>query len=206
MKILITISLPSISAKDNSPIHVSFCDANSDLSIPLTSTEMVDVWICNGEEVTSRLMNQWLGQTCNVFKSKLVRDVTNIPRPLEYAMGRKVEIAGFPVQEGTATEWEKSILEAASMLHTCTRADIGLHQLDMLEGHDRKSTVLLVEAGIVNLVTAKLLATHGFLVRIINAGPNPQHCKDWTLLGVTSGLLILKQITITRKEARSTKT
>ena len=125
MTILITTSLPSISAKDNLPIHVTFHDANSDLSIPLTSTETVDVWICNGEEVTSRLMNQWLGQTGNVFKSMLVRDVADIPRLQEYAMGRKAEIAGFPKQKGTATEWEESILEAASLLHTRTRVDIG---------------------------------------------------------------------------------
>ena len=187
MTILITTCLPSISAKDNLPIHVSLRDANSDLSIPLTSTETVDVWICNGEEVTSRLMNQWLGQTCNVFKSMLVRDVTNIPRLQEYAMGRKIDIAGFPEQKGTTTEWEESILEAASMLHNRTRADTGLHRLDRLEGHDRKSTVLLVGAGIMNLVTADILATRGFLVRVVDAGPDPRRCKDWTLLGVTSG-------------------
>ena len=187
MTVLITTSLPSIHAEDNLPVHISFCDAKSDLSIPLTSAGTVDVWICNGEEVTSGLMDQWLGQACNVHKSMLVRDVTVIPRLQEYAKGRKVEMTGFPEQNGTVTEWKESILEAANKLHTRTRADTGLQRLDVLEGHDRKKTVLLVGAGIMNLMTAELLATRGFLVRVVDAGPDPRFCQDWTSLGVTSG-------------------
>ncbi|KAL9001387.1 MAG: hypothetical protein Q9169_000278 [Polycauliona sp. 2 TL-2023] len=38
-----------------------------------------------------------------------------------------------------------------------------------------------------NLVTAEYLLTRGFSVRIVDAGPDPQSCKDWTRLGVTHG-------------------
>ncbi|KAF2151502.1 nucleotide-binding domain-containing protein [Myriangium duriaei CBS 260.36] len=49
------------------------------------------------------------------------------------------------------------------------------------------TTVLLVGAGILNLITAEYLAVRGFRVRLVDAGPDPRFCKDWTTLGITNG-------------------
>ena len=128
MKFLITTSFPSFSATANLPTHIRFCDASFDLSIPLTSPETVDVWICSGEEVTGELMDRWLGQACHIPKSMLVRV---IPRLQEYAKGRAVKLAGFPEQKHTTTGWEESILRDAEMLYARTRAHTGIQRLNV---------------------------------------------------------------------------
>jgi glycine/D-amino acid oxidase-like deaminating enzyme len=187
MNFLITASFPSFSATANLATHIRFCDASSDLSIPLTSPETVAVWICSGEEVTGELMDRWLGQACHIPKSMLVRDTAIIPRLQEYAKGRAVEMAGFPEQKHTTTGWEESILRDAEILYARTRAHTGIQRLNVLGDHDRKTTVLLVGAGIMNLMTAELLATRGYQVRVVDAGPGPRLGKDWTSLGITNG-------------------
>lgn len=55
-----------------------------------------------------------------------------------------------------------------------------------MRDHDHKTTVLLVGAGIMNLMTAEFLAARGYQVHVVDAGPNPQSCKDWTFLSVTN--------------------
>jgi glycine/D-amino acid oxidase-like deaminating enzyme/folate-dependent phosphoribosylglycinamide formyltransferase PurN len=187
MKFLISTSFPSFRAMTNLSTCVHFCDPSSDLSAPLTSRETVDVWICNGEEVTNELMDRWLDQACHIPKSMLVGDTAIIPRLQEYANGRAVEIAGFPDQKYTTIQWEESILRDAEMLYARGRAHAGIQQLSVMKEHDRKTTVLLVGAGIVNLMTAELLAARGYQVRVVDAGPDPQCCKDWTCLGITNG-------------------
>lgn len=186
MKFLITTGFPAFSATEKLPAYVSLYNADHELSMSLISADTVDVWICNGQEVTSELMDLWLDQACHVPKSMLVRDTTMISHLQEYAQGRTVEIAGFPKQKHADIEWEESILEEARMLYSRTRAYGGFKQPE-LENHERKETVLLVGAGIMNLVTAELLATHGYQVRIVDKGPEPRLCKDWTLLGITNG-------------------
>lgn len=54
---------------------------------------------------------------------------------------------------------------------------------------DGRKTAVLVGAGIVNLMTAQLLAEHGYQVRVVDQGPEPRSCQaaDWTALGATSG-------------------
>ena len=51
-------------------------------------------------------------------------------------------------------------------------------RLNVMRDHDHKTTVLLVGAGIMNLMTAKFLAARGYQVHFVDAGPNPQSCKD----------------------------
>ncbi|KAI2616099.1 nucleotide-binding domain-containing protein [Hypoxylon sp. NC1633] len=175
MKFLISTSFPSFHAVTNASTYVQFCDSGSDLSIPLTSPETVDVWICNGEEAHQ------------IPKSMLVEDASIIPRLQEYAKGRVVEIAGFPEEENATIQWEELILRDAEMLYSRARANTGVQRFDVTKDHDRKTTVLLVGAGIMNLMTAELLAAHGYQVRVVDAGPDPRSCKDWTRLGVTNG-------------------
>ncbi|RFU80689.1 hypothetical protein TARUN_1513 [Trichoderma arundinaceum] len=187
MKLLITAGLPSFRTETYSSKYIHVCNANIDLSIPLTNPETVDVWICDGEEVTNELVGCWLSQAPHIPKSILVKDIASIPRLQEYANGRLFEIAGFPDQKDTTIQWEESILRDAEMLYARGRANSGLQNPSTARGHDRKTTVLLVGAGIVNLITAVFLASRGYQVRIVDAGPNPRLCKDWTLLGVTNG-------------------
>lgn len=187
MKFLISTSFPSLRAMTTLSTYVHFCDPGSDLSIPLTSPETVDVWICNGEEVTSELMDQWLAEARHIPKSMLVGDTAIIPRLQEYAHGRVVEIAGFPEQNHTTMQWEELILRDAEMFYARARAHAGIQRLNVMKDHDSKTSVLLVGAGIMNLMTAELLTSRGYQVRVVDAGPDPQCCKDWTRLGVTNG-------------------
>lgn len=187
MKFLITTSLPSFPTETNLSAYIQICDANSDLSVPLTSPETVDVWICDGEEVTSELVSLWLEHASHIPKSMLVRDAGSISRLQEYANGGVVEITGFPEQKGTGIQWEESIFRDAEMLYARARANAGSQRPNTMKEPGHKKTVLLVGAGIVNLMTALFLVSRGYQVRIVDAGPNPRLCKDWTQLGVTNG-------------------
>ena len=192
MKFLITANSPSFRSTTNESTYIRFCDPSSDISVPLISREPVDVWICNGQEVTSELLDQWLGQTPHIPKSVLVGDPASIPRLQEYSNAKDnvVTIAAFPEQKHTTTiQWEESILRDAEMLYAHARARTRIQRPNATgdHAHNRKTSVLLVGAGIMNLITAEFLATRGYQVRLIDAGPDLRSCKDWTRLGTTSG-------------------
>ncbi|KAK4237792.1 FAD dependent oxidoreductase-domain-containing protein [Achaetomium macrosporum] len=193
MKFLVTTSLPSFHVGSKPPTYIHFSHVSSDLSIPLTSPQSVDVWICNGDEVTGYHMDRWLSQASHIPKSMLVQDATNIPRLQEFAKGRVAEIAAFPKREPaiSASEWEESILRDAEMLYARARANAASQQASVngTKGHARKTSVVLVGAGIMNLMTAQLLVDRGYHVRVVDQGPDPRSTQpgDWTCLGVTSG-------------------
>ena len=123
----------------------------------------------------------------------LVQDETAISRLQEYAKGQVAEIAVFPKWAPgiSKREWEELLLREAEMLYAKARSYAETQRLgtDTLQMHTSKSTVLLVGAGIMNLMTAYFLAERGFQVRLVDQGPDPRSCQpqDWTNLGVTSG-------------------
>ncbi|GAB0133347.1 hypothetical protein EsDP_00001759 [Epichloe bromicola] len=191
MKFLLTTQLSFFGAGTNQPTYIYFSDAESDLSIPLTSPETPDVWICHGQEVTGDLMDRWLSQACHVPKSMLVRDAASIPRLQDDAKGRVAQMAGFPKQTShtSAKEWEESVLGDAEMLYARARANAGTQLVKVNRTETPAQKVVLVGAGIMNLMAAQLLAGCGYQVRVVDQGPNPLSCQlqDWTRLGVTSG-------------------
>lgn len=188
MKFLVTTRSSAFRDVANSSTFIQFCDPTSDdLSIPLTASETVDVWICNGQEATIELINQWLGQASHIPKSILVEDPTAVSRLQEYAEGRGVQIAGFPEHKALAMQWEESILRDAEMLYARACVNTRVQPQNTLKVKDGKETVFLVGAGIMNLVTAEYLAARGYHVHVVDAGPDPRRCQDWTRLGVTNG-------------------
>ncbi|GAP87847.1 putative FAD dependent oxidoreductase [Rosellinia necatrix] len=193
MKIFVTASLPSFHVRASQSTYFLFSDVHSDLLTPLTGPQAVDVWICNGEEVTGDLVERWVSQAPHVPKSMLVENAATIPRLQEYAKGRVAEVAGFPqrLPNVSAAEWEESVVRNAEMLYARARANAGTRRVSVngTERHARETTVLLVGAGIMNLMTARVLAEQGYRVRVVDQGPDPRSCqdKDWTCLGVTSG-------------------
>ncbi|KAI9369901.1 hypothetical protein BJX61DRAFT_545154 [Aspergillus egyptiacus] len=191
MRLLVSTHAPSFRAVADSSTFVQFCDpsADDDLRVALTEPEPADVWICNGREVNADLMDRWLDQARSIIpRSMLVEDPTALPRLEGYAAGRVVQIAVFPVQNTTTTvPWEEAILREAEMLYARARVNTKVPPQESLEDKDgKKETVLLVGAGIVNLLTAEFLAARGYRVRVVDAGPDPRDCADWTRLGVTS--------------------
>ena len=188
MKFLVTTRSSAFRDVADSSTFIQFCDPTSDdLSIPLTASETVDVWICNGQEASIELINQWLGQASNIPKSILVEDPTAVSRLQEYAERRGVQIAGFPEHKALAMQWEESILRDAEMLYARACVNTRVQPQNTLKVKDSKETVLLVGAGIMNLVTAEYLAARGYHVHVVDAGPDPRRCQDWTRLGVTNG-------------------
>ncbi|KID91864.1 FAD dependent oxidoreductase, partial [Metarhizium majus ARSEF 297] len=189
MKFLISVNLPCFRGMPNLSTYAHFCDPKHDLSAPLTDPDTtVDVWICKGEEVTPDLMNQWLDQVRSYPKSMLVQDAAMIPRLKAYANGRVTQIAEFPQHTHGAMSEAELILREAEMLYARGRAQAGQAiSRPPRHGHGQQLDVLLVGAGIMNLMTAELLASKGCRVRIVDAGPDPRLCEDWTRLGVTNG-------------------
>ena len=187
MKFLISTNIPLFRAVANESAHVHFCDPGPDLPMLFTSPQPVDVWICNGAEVTNELMELWLGRACHVPKTMLVEDAASLSRLQDYSKGRAAEIAPFPSECPPGLPWAESTLRAAEMLFACTRAKREFQWEPVAKYHGDRSSVLLVGAGIMNLMTAEHPATRGFQERIVDAGPDPRSCKDWTRLGVTNG-------------------
>ncbi|KZF20135.1 hypothetical protein L228DRAFT_249806 [Xylona heveae TC161] len=188
MKFLISTRSSSFRAVTHSSTYIHFCDPTADdLSIPLTGPEPVDVWICNGQEATFELINQWLDQANHIPKSILVEDPTALSRLQDFSEGRVFQIAGFPEHKSTTIQWEESILQEAEMLYARARANKAVRQQNPMKDKNGKPIVLLVGAGIMNLFTAEFLAARGYQVRVVDAGPDPRGCQDWTRLGVTNG-------------------
>ena len=193
MKFLLTIRLPSVCSGTGHSSYAIFKDTSSALSIPFASAEAFDVWICDGEEVTGDLMDSWLAQACHIPKSMLVRDATSIPRLQRYANGRVAQMVEFSerMPDDPTKEWEESVLRDAEMLYARVRANVGSQRVlgDKTDSQLGKETVLIVGAGIMNLMTAHFLAVRGYRIRVVDQGPDPRFCqpKDRARLGVTSG-------------------
>ncbi|KAK1634025.1 FAD dependent oxidoreductase-domain-containing protein [Colletotrichum phormii] len=195
MRFLVTTAALSIRGGTKQFTYISLHDPNSDLSAPLCSNDEVDVWICDGSEVTSDLMDQWFDNGSHNPKSMLVQDAEAISRLREHARGRLLQIAAFPDHmEGLSKkEWEEAVLREAEMLYAKARADADTQRINAnieAEGSSPSQTkVLLIGAGIMNLMAAQLLARRGYKLRVVDQGPDPRACQleDWTALGVTSG-------------------
>ena len=189
MKILITTLIPSFRAVASESAYVHYCEPGPDLSTLFATAYVGDVWICNGKEVTSELMGQWLEQAGHNPTVMMVKDPSALPHLQEYCKSPLTEIAAFPKKTSPDDAWEESVLRAAERLHARSHARPGPPK-QLMGNHDpQESSVVLVGAGILNLMTAELLCSRGFRVRIVDQGPDPRACapEDWTRLGVTSG-------------------
>ncbi|KAK1530169.1 uncharacterized protein CCOS01_05272 [Colletotrichum costaricense] len=195
MRFLVTTTILSIRGGRKKSTYISLHDPQSDLFAPLSNQNEVDVWICDGPEVTGDLMDQWLEQSSHSPKSLLVRDVEAITRLRHHARGRLYHIAAFPehVDGLSKKDWEEAVLREAEMLYARARAEADTQRVnDNIEtkgSSPSEINVLLIGAGIMNLIAAHLLAKRGYKVRVVDQGPDPRACqlKDWTALGVTSG-------------------
>lgn len=161
MKFLVTIPLPTYSRASVSPC-LQFSSPESDLSASLTGPEAVDVWICGGEEATRDRVDGWLNQALHVPKSMLVRDIAAIPRLKDLLKGHGGEVAEAPrpTPELSSKAWEESVLQDAEMLYARARANADAQkvQTNRPDIPARETTVVLVGAGIMNLMTARLVS------------------------------------------------
>lgn len=189
MKFLISTNVPKFRlVLGDGSSQVCFCQDNAGLAPQINGLEMIDVWICEGDEVTEELMDQWLDRDRNSPKTLLVHDATLIPDLENLSGGRVAEIQAISKQEQCESSWVVATLRAGEMLYArgCARRG-AVHHKEVTPDHRTKKTVLIVGAGIMNLVAAEFLAIRGFQVRIVDAGPDPRTCKDWTRLGATHG-------------------
>jgi len=90
-------------------------------------------------------------------------------------IGRTVPAEDDPLPAALAT--------AENALTTLLASPARAHEIYTSAGR----SVLLVGAGIVNLVTAWRLVREGFEVSVIDAGPDPRVGADWTEYGCTRG-------------------
>ena len=188
MKFLISTNVQefrSVLGDDSS--QVCFCQHNSGLAPRINGLDVIDVWICEGDEVTEELMDQWLDRNRNSPKTLLVHDANLISNLENLSRGRVAEIQAIPKQGQSESSWVVSTLRAGEMLYARGRARGAVYHEEVIVDHRTKKTVLIVGAGIVNLVAAESLAIRGFQVRIVDAGPDPRSCTDWTRLGATHG-------------------
>jgi hypothetical protein len=188
MKFLISTNVQKFRSvlKDDSS-HVCFCQHNSGLTAQINGLDTIDVWICEGDEVTKELMDQWLDQNRNSPKTLLVHNARLIPNLENLSRGGVAEIQAISKQEQCESSWVVSTLQRGEMLYARSCARGAVHHKEVILDHRTKKTVLLAGAGIMNLVAADFLATRGFQVRVVDAGPDPRTCKDWTRLGATHG-------------------
>ncbi|KAL7940028.1 hypothetical protein V8C42DRAFT_338778 [Trichoderma barbatum] len=201
MKFLISTNVHefrSVLGDDTSQVY--FCELNSGLAQQINSLDGIDVWICEGDEVTEELLDQWLGRNPNSPKTLLVHDAKLIPNLKVLSGGRVAEIQAIFKQEQSGSSWVVSTLRAGEMLYARSCARGLFHDKGVTVNHDTKKSVLIVGAGIVNLIAAEFLATQGFQVRVVDASPDPRTCKDWTHLGATHGGGDARMFTLTEAD------
>lgn len=202
MKFLISTKVPKFrSVLGDESLQVSFCQDHSGLAAQINGPDAIDIWVCEGDEVTEELLDQWLGRDQDSPKALLVSDARHIPELEKLLKDRVTEIQAVPKQENQSdASWVVSTLQAGEMLYARGWARRGaLHHNENEPSADE--TVVLVGTGIMNLVTAEFLATRGFRVRIIDANPDPRICKDWTRLGVTHGGFNARMFTYTEADS-----
>ncbi|KAF3480034.1 uncharacterized protein GIQ15_07010 [Arthroderma uncinatum] len=188
MKFLISTHVQkfrSVLGDDSS--QVCFYQHDSGLETQINSLDVIDVWICEGHEVTEVLVDRWLDRNRGSPKTLLVHDAKLIPDLENLCRGRVVEIQAISSQEQGEPSWVVSTLRVAEMLYARSRARGAVVHKKVISDLRTKKTVLLVGAGIMNLVAAEFLAVRGFQVRIVDASPDPRTCKDWTRQGATHG-------------------
>ncbi|KJZ78540.1 hypothetical protein HIM_01931 [Hirsutella minnesotensis 3608] len=201
MKFLISTNVPVFrSVLGDDSLHVSFCQDNYELALQIDGHDVIDVWICEGDEVTEELMDHWAARNRNSPKTLLVHDANIIPHLEKLSRGRVAAIQAISKQEQSESSWVVSTLRAGEMLYAraCSRGPI--HHEQVVD-HSATKTVLIVGAGIMNLVAADFLATRGFQVRIVDAQPDPRTCKDWTRLGATHGGCDARMFTFTEADS-----
>jgi glycine/D-amino acid oxidase-like deaminating enzyme/folate-dependent phosphoribosylglycinamide formyltransferase PurN len=182
MRILISVETTAFREVAGESDRVCFCDSVTDTQ-SLLSTLPVDIWICGGDEVDSNLMRQWLGHNALPSRLMLVRDVQNIRRIQDYTDSKTVHIAQWPKQGLKAISFCEQVLRCAEAQHVQTRRLTGIQQTLV----NRQGVVILVGAGIMNLINAHYLAVRGYSVQVHDAGPDPRSTQDWTKLGTTHG-------------------
>lgn len=189
MKFLISTEVQSFRSVfgDNYP-HVCFCEDKSGLDSHISGFDTINVWICEGDEVTQELMDMWLDRDTRSPKTLLLRDDKLIPHLESLSRGRAVEIEAAPKQDQHFSSWLVATLRAGEMLHARAVTQCAVsHRKTSSTRDNAQQTVLVVGAGIMNLIAAEFLATQGFRVRVVDAGPDPRTCNNWARLGATHG-------------------
>lgn len=182
MNILISVETSAFREVGGGSDRVCFCDTVTDIR-SLLGTLSVDIWVCGGDEVDSNLIRQWLSYNTAPSRLMLVRDAENIPRLQGYTDCKTVHIAEWPDRSLKALSLYEQVLRHAEAQYAQTRRLIGVQQALS----NRHGVVILVGAGITNLINAHYLAARGYSVQVHDAGPDPQSTQDWTKLGTTHG-------------------
>jgi D-amino-acid dehydrogenase len=187
MKVLISTDVQTFrSVLRDDTSHIYFCQHHDELGLHINGLDVIDVWICEGDEVTEELLDQWLDRSQDSPKSLLVNDTKLIPQLETLSKGRAAAVEAWPKREQSDASWVVATLRAAEMLYARAFARPSVHDDDSISG-PTKTIVLIIGAGIMNLVAAEFLAFRGFQVRVVDANPDPCTCQDWTRFGATHG-------------------
>jgi D-amino-acid dehydrogenase len=168
-----------------SQIHV--CAHKTELASQLRGPEQVDVWICEGDEVTTELLTLWTARNEGSPSTLLVNNAEFIPHIESISRGRLSAIQALPKQEESISRWVFAALRQGEMLHVHSCAATSTKKRFPVSVEGAQETVVLVGAGIMNLIAGEVLASQGFRVRLVDSGPDPRVCKEWSRFGVTHG-------------------
>lgn len=192
MKILITTPLTSattlhpaknLSYFPNSEQHKEELFSAVRFGYPL------DIWIADGKEIDKSLLELWDSRGNKGSLSLLIRNSDLLSGIRELCAEFNILVAEFPKRgHRNEAEWEEEVFRKAEDLYTTGLASEANKIVNTRPEDSSGRKVMLVGAGIVNLITAECLASNGYEVKIIDAGPDPRECcgKDWQKLGVTS--------------------
>ncbi len=193
MKILITTLLSSASAlhPEKDLVYLPESSLNTeDLLADFLLSHSYDIWIADGSEVNESLLNHWRSQNPDAFLSLVVRSKELVPEILKSANRLNILVAPFPDRNSLTQEaWEEEVFKQAEALYTEGLAAEAKRLVETRPVNSSGKNVVLVGAGIVNLITAEFLANRGYSITVLDACQDPRRCRlmDWPRLGVTSG-------------------
>lgn len=162
-------------------------DPTGDLCAEITGLESPDIWIADGKEILEKDLTAWRIRKPLEPLGIVLRDFSLLNKIQEWADRARITVIPFPqFSNGNAAARMAGILHAGENLYARGLAGPGLELVQKSSGSSGKK-VVLVGAGIVNLVCAEYLASRNYQVEIVDASPDPRHCREWQKLGVSSG-------------------
>lgn len=146
------------------------------------------VWVA-GDGVSEPGLEHWQRMTLTSGHPPVVV-TANLSRALRRSCARRsIELCG-PLALNGRRSLDLALLAAAERAEQRAASEPHWRRLGVGPSNGmrtEKRSVLLIGAGIVNLVTASALADAGFEVEILDAGADPRERGDWHRQGATSG-------------------
>jgi D-amino-acid dehydrogenase len=146
------------------------------------------------DPIPAKVIADWAAcRTSPVFVVRVSTPDSNASDLLDYAPAGKIQNGNGIALQALGKSLQEAYVNAFDALEACSTKNLlqerRMHddQVCLPAGETRRKRVLMVGAGLVNLVTAYQLQQAGYAVQILDARPDPANCSPWAAFGCSHG-------------------